>query len=177
MPKPQAAAHRILLIDDNASIHGDFRKVLGATPRARRRPRSRCWRRTCSAMRTRVVAPELRDRFRVSRTGRRGDGAPGRGRVALCHGVRRHAHAAGLGRPEDHRAPVGGGSGRAGGHLLGAHRLRLVRGRATDSATPTSCWCCASRPNPSRFCNAPRRSPASGRTSGWCASRWSASNR
>jgi diguanylate cyclase len=30
VPKPQAAAHRILLIDDNASIHGDFRKVLGA---------------------------------------------------------------------------------------------------------------------------------------------------
>jgi diguanylate cyclase (GGDEF)-like protein len=29
MPKTFPAAHRILLIDDNASIHGDFRKVLG----------------------------------------------------------------------------------------------------------------------------------------------------
>ena len=29
MPKPGAATHRILLIDDNAAIHGDFRKVLG----------------------------------------------------------------------------------------------------------------------------------------------------
>jgi CheY-like chemotaxis protein len=28
--KPAASPHRILLIDDNAAIHGDFRKVLGA---------------------------------------------------------------------------------------------------------------------------------------------------
>ena len=44
--------------------------------------------------------------------------------------------------------------------------------RATE-VTPTSCWCCASRPNPSRSCSAPPRSPASGRTSAWCATRWS----
>ncbi len=30
MSSPNAFAHRILLIDDNAAIHGDFRKVLGA---------------------------------------------------------------------------------------------------------------------------------------------------
>lgn len=30
MSSPNASAHRILLIDDNAAIHGDFRKVLGA---------------------------------------------------------------------------------------------------------------------------------------------------
>jgi diguanylate cyclase (GGDEF)-like protein len=28
--KPKPSTHRVLLIDDNASIHGDFRKVLGA---------------------------------------------------------------------------------------------------------------------------------------------------
>jgi diguanylate cyclase (GGDEF)-like protein len=30
MSNPNASSHRILLIDDNAAIHGDFRKVLGA---------------------------------------------------------------------------------------------------------------------------------------------------
>ena len=30
MSSPNASAHRILVIDDNAAIHGDFRKVLGA---------------------------------------------------------------------------------------------------------------------------------------------------
>jgi diguanylate cyclase len=29
VPKPNPVSHRILLIDDNTSIHGDFRKVLG----------------------------------------------------------------------------------------------------------------------------------------------------
>ena len=49
--------------------------------------------------------------------------------AALRDGVRRHAHAARLGRARDDRAPVGGRSAVQVVHLLRAHRLRLDRSR------------------------------------------------
>jgi len=43
------ANRRILIIDDNAAIHLDFRKVLSTQASTPRKPRSMCWKGICSA--------------------------------------------------------------------------------------------------------------------------------
>jgi hypothetical protein len=83
-------------------------------------------------------AAALRDRLGLSRRGGAGAGARrARRRSALCAGVRRHAHAAGLGRPRDHPPAVARRRVAAGGHLLRlSPTIRGVRyapeGRASD---------------------------------------------
>ena len=95
------ANRRILIIDDNAAIHQDFRKVLGAQAEHSAQAALDVLEANLFGDAASRDAPELRDRLRASRPGRRGDGARRRcaeGRP-YCHGLRRHAHAARLGRP------------------------------------------------------------------------------
>ena len=96
--------HRVLLIDDNESIHKDYRKILaagdtqvsaaeaalfGAQPAAMTRPMFDL----DSAMQGREGVDQ-------------GPRGAGRGPAVLGR-LRRHAHATRLGRPGDHRASVG----------------------------------------------------------------------
>ena len=109
-------------------------------------------------------AAVVRDRVRVCRASKastRIERAAG-GRATVRARVRRHAHAAGLGRPGNDRASVGRGSERAGRDLLGPLGLRLDRFRAAARPRPTSCWCSRSRSSPSKSCSARARSRASG---------------
>ncbi len=109
MSDPRQVPRRVLVIDDNRAIHDDFRKTLAPSDDGAeaRRPRGRPLRR-----RTRRLArgDALRRGLRRPGARRRGDGARGhRGGEALLRGLRRHAHAAGVGRGHHHQAPLGAG--------------------------------------------------------------------
>ena len=150
-----------LIIDDNAAIHLDFRKVLGAQAEHSAQAALDVLEANLFGE---AVAASARPNFDID-SAHQGQEGVTMARQALAEGTplrdgfRRHAHAARLGWPEDHRASCGRWIPDVQSrHLLGPHRLRLDRGRSTGSVTPTSCWCCANPPNPSRSCNAPRRS-------------------
>ena len=111
---------RILIVDDNRSIHEDFRKILGGARRATATSSTRSTR-SCSAPRRRSAGRGLRARLGVSGRGgpaRRSDArAPKAAAVRAV--VRRRAHAAGARRHPDDGAPAARGPGRRHRDLLG----------------------------------------------------------
>jgi hypothetical protein len=125
---------RILVIDDNPSIHADFRKILCA-PEA---PSSDGLTAAESALfggesTVATRAGSVRTHLGISGHGRRGNAEGGpRGREPVRHGLRRCAHASGHRRHRDRRQTVEDRSGLGNRHL---HRLHgLLVGGYDDSA-------------------------------------------
>ena len=107
-PSRAPANRRILIIDDNAAIHQDFRKVLAAQAEHSAQAAFDILEADIFATRRSCGSPGFRiDSAHQGQEGVAMARCCRRRRAALCHGIRRHAHAARLGRTRDHRAPVG----------------------------------------------------------------------
>ena len=166
-------------IDDNASIHGDFRKVLGTRRGDAAQAALRPVEADLFGEQSRTArAPEFRDPLRVSGTGGGGDGARrARAREPYAMAFVDMRMPPGWDGLKTIERAVERRPGRAGRHLLRAHRLRLVRSRgAAESLGQASGAAQAGRTHRGPAVR-DRAHAASGRTSGWCATDGTSSSR